>query len=99
MSASVHDRLLERARKDRRTFNELLQYFALERFLYRWSKSSHAKHFILKGALMLRVWNVSDIRPTLDIDMLGKNANNDLASMAAKVKDVISVEVESDGGR
>ncbi len=31
--------------------------------------------------------------------MLGKNANNDLASMAAKVKDVISVEVESDGGR
>ena len=39
--ASVRQRLLNRARSDRRPFNELLQYFAMERFLYRLSRSDH----------------------------------------------------------
>lgn len=55
ISASVRQKLLNRARSDKRPFAELLQYYAMERFLYRLSQSSHAKHFILKGALMLRV--------------------------------------------
>jgi len=52
--ASVRQRLLNRARSDRRPFSELLQYYAMERFLYRLSQSVHAGRFILKGALMLR---------------------------------------------
>jgi hypothetical protein len=55
MSASVRQRLLNRAKRDRRPFNELLQYYAMERFLYRLSQSAHAERFVLKGALMLRV--------------------------------------------
>ena len=35
VAASVHQRLLNRARAEGRLFNELLQYFAMERFLYR----------------------------------------------------------------
>ena len=35
----------------------------------RLSRSPHAPEFVLKGALMLRVWNVSIARPTLDIDL------------------------------
>jgi len=35
MSASVRQRLFNRAKLDRRPFNELLQYYAMERFLYR----------------------------------------------------------------
>lgn len=96
MSASVHDRLLTQAKQDKRPFNELLQYFAMDRILYRWSKSPHAKFFVLKGALMLKVWKASEIRPTMDIDMLGKT-RNDAASIATMIKDVISVEVEPDG--
>lgn len=53
--ASVRQRLLNRARSDRRPFNELLQYFAMERFLYRLSQSAHADRFVLKGALMLQL--------------------------------------------
>lgn len=68
--ASVHDRLLERAKSGRRPFDELLQYYAMERFLYRLSQSRHADRFILKGALMLRVWRLPEFRPTMDIDML-----------------------------
>ena len=55
VSASVRQRLLNRARSDCRPFSELLQYFAMERFLYRLSKSLHARRFVLKGALLLRV--------------------------------------------
>jgi len=71
MAASVHQRLLNRARNDNRSFNELLQYYAMERFLYRLSKSPHSKALILKGALMLRAWGASEFRPTMDIDLLG----------------------------
>jgi len=50
--ASVHQRLLNMAKESNRPFNELLQHFALERFIYRLSKSPHGDRFILKGALM-----------------------------------------------
>jgi len=52
MAASVRQRLLNKARETNRPFNELLQYFVMERFLYRLSKSPHAQKFVLKGALM-----------------------------------------------
>lgn len=45
---------------------------------------------------MLRVWKASEIRPTMDIDMLGKT-RNDEATNVAMIRDVISVEVEPDG--
>jgi len=41
LSASVHQKLLNRARSDVRPFNELLQYYSIERFLSRLSSSSH----------------------------------------------------------
>jgi hypothetical protein len=53
VGASVRQRLLNKARQSGRPFSELLQYFAMERFLYRLSKSEHAEKFVLKGALML----------------------------------------------
>jgi hypothetical protein len=48
IAASVHQRLLDKARETGRPFNEVLQYFAMERFLYRLSKSSYANNFVLK---------------------------------------------------
>jgi len=97
VSASVRERLLYQAKIGQRPFDELLQYFAMERFLYRWSKSAHASSFILKGALMLRVWHVSDFRSTRDIDMLARGTSNDLESMIAIVKEVIATDVAPDG--
>ncbi len=43
VAASVHDRLLNKAKTEERPFNELLQYFAMERFLYRLSRSRQHK--------------------------------------------------------
>lgn len=52
LAASIRQRLLNKARETGRPFNEILQYFAMERFLYRLATSPHAGKFILKGALM-----------------------------------------------
>lgn len=97
IAASVRQRLLNKARNDHRPFNELLQYFAIERFLYRLSRSPHADKFILKGALMLRVWQAPLFRPTMDIDMLGRNTRNEVEKIVKQVYDICLVEVESDG--
>lgn len=94
--ASIRQRLLNRARSDHRPFSELLQYYAMERFLYRLSLSPHARRFILKGALMLRAWNSPEFRPTMDIDLLGKTPNEE-ASMVAQIKEVLAVAVSPDG--
>lgn len=96
ISASVKQRLLNRSKKDNRSFNELLQYYAMERFLYRLSLSSHAQHYILKGALMLRAWNSPEFRSTMDIDMLGK-AGNEETNIIVQICDILAVEVEPDG--
>ena len=39
LGASVRQRLLNQAREQGRPFQELLQYYVMERFLYRLSKS------------------------------------------------------------
>src|SRR6266699_287022 len=48
-------------------FQELLQYYVMERFLYRLSKSKFRNAFVLKGALLLTAWRAPQSRPTIDI--------------------------------
>jgi hypothetical protein len=98
ISASVRQRLLNKADSDNRDFNELLHYYAMERFLYRLSCSKHSEKFILKGALLFTVWDVPASRATMDIDLLGK-VKNDLAGIAAVMKEICSQSVEDDGVR
>lgn len=96
LPASVRQRLLNRARAEGRPFNELLQYYSMERFLYRLSKASLAERFVLKGALLLRVWKAPVGRPTMDIDLLGRTLN-DLDALAEQIREVLRVLVEPDG--
>ena len=96
MATSVHQRLLNKSRQTGRPFNELLQYYAMERFLYRLSRSAFSDRFILKGALMLIAWKAPVSRPTRDMDFLGR-IDNDLGAIAGAVRDVCSTDVEPDG--
>lgn len=96
IAASIRQKLLNKSKSDNRPFNETLQYYAMERFLYRLSKSQHVDKFILKGALMLQVWESSRYRPTIDIDMLGITSNQS-DSIIEQVKDIINTAVEDDG--
>ena len=96
IAASFRQRLLNRARNDKRPFNELLQYYTMERFLYRLACSVHADRFVLKGALMLRAWQLPEFRPTMDIDILGRTSNED-ARIVAQFRQIMSQPVEADG--
>ena len=60
----MHHRLLNLARETKRPFNEFLQYYTMERFLFWLGASVHADRFVLKGALVLRVWNLPLARAT-----------------------------------
>jgi len=95
-AASLHQRLINKARDTALPFNEVLQHFAIERFIYRLSKSPHADRFLLKGALMFAAWTGPGSRPTMDIDLLGKIDNSPEVIVAA-MRDACETEVESDG--
>jgi len=45
---------------------------------------------------MLRVWHSPELRPTMDIDMLGKTSNKE-ADIVAQIQDILTVDVETDG--
>lgn len=96
IAASMRQRLVNKARETGRPFNELLQYFAMERFLYRLSKSAHADKFVLKGALMFVAWQAPVTRPTMDIDLLGITENS-VDAIVAIAREICSWEVEADG--
>jgi predicted nucleotidyltransferase component of viral defense system len=93
LAASVHDRLLNIARETGRPFNEVLQYYAMERLLYRLSCSPHKDSFVLKGALLFRVWDVPDSRATRDIDFLAFLGNSP-ESLAPIFREVCALDDE-----
>jgi len=96
LGASVRARLLNQAHAQKRPFQELLQYYAMERFLYRLSRSRDAEQFILKGALLLTAWRAPLSRSTMDIDLLGR-MSNELEHIRALIAKVCELESEPDG--
>ena len=93
---SVHERLLNLARRDGRPFNEIEHYYAIERFLYRLGRSRHAERFVLKGALMLRAWGGRVARATRDIDLLGKK-HGSVDSVISIIRECLRIEAPEDG--
>ena len=94
--ASVLAKLRNSSKSGGVPFQQVLQQYAMERFLYRISRSQHAQGVLLKGALLLRTIGIPSARPTMDIDMLRKG-NADRASLVALVKDCATLQVEPDG--
>ncbi|NGX38825.1 MAG: hypothetical protein KR126chlam1_00138 [Chlamydiae bacterium] len=97
ISASIRARLLNKAREDKRPFNELLQYFAMERFLYRLSISPYSQKFILKGALMFTAWELVKHRATIDIDISARTLNS-VENLIEIVQDICEIQPDIDDG-
>jgi len=98
MAASVKQRLLNQARSEGRELQSLLTMYAMEGFLRRLSASSYADRFVLKGGLLLRVWEGGAARPTVDADFLGY-VENDPESLARIAREICASEVTDDGMR
>jgi len=92
LAASVRARLLNIAKAEGSDFNQILVRYALERFLYRLSQSSHADRFLLKGALLFTLWYDMPHRPTRDVDLLGFGPS-DLESIGQTFRDIASIAV------
>ncbi len=95
-AASVHARLLNGARESGEEFQRVLVRYAIERFLYRLSKSIHAESFVLKGATLLAVWTERPHRATKDVDLLGFGTPDE-ERLAAVLREVITTSVDADG--
>jgi Nucleotidyl transferase AbiEii toxin, Type IV TA system len=96
IAASVRQRLQNAAKAAGRPFQEVLEYYAMERFLYRLGRSPHAKRFVLKGALMFRTWGGPASRPTRDIDLLAYMENT-VDAVVKVFQEMCAVDVQPDG--
>jgi predicted nucleotidyltransferase component of viral defense system len=103
LAASVAARLLNRARQTGDDYQTLLTSYCLERFLYRLAASDHRDRFVLKGAILLRLWSDRPYRATLDLDLLrrGDGAFDAIrADLGAIVATPVAADaVEFDGER
>lgn len=95
IARSVQVRLARHAKTIGVDPNLVLTRYAVERYLYRLSRSVHAERFVLKGALLLLVWLGDALRPTRDADLLGFGELSDDA-LDGIFRDVCAVEVEPD---
>jgi hypothetical protein len=95
LAASVTARLLNRARQTGDDYQRLLTSFCFERFLYRLGVSSVRERFVLKGAMLLRLWSEHPYRATRDLDLL-RRGDGSFDAIRADVESICSKEVEPD---
>lgn len=93
LAKSVKARLLNIARAEGRVFDVVLVRFALERLLYRLSRSAHRERFVLKGGMLVTIWLESESRETRDADFLGYGDKNP-EQLVADFREIMSIAVE-----
>lgn len=96
LGESIRQRLKNLSEQRNRPFDEILRYYAMERFLYRLSISPYAEKFFLKGGLMLKVWDSMDHRATMDIDLLARTSNK-IDNLQRIITEVSEITCEEDG--
>lgn len=90
---SLSQRLYNLARERGETVDQVLTRFALERFLYRLSRSEFHDRFLLKGALLFRLWHDRPHCPTRGVDFLC-SGGQDLAEMEEVFRIICQVPAE-----
>lgn len=92
-AALVRTQLRDVARQRGEDFSLTLNSYAVERYLYRLSKSAWADKFILKGALLFAVWFDEPHRPTRDADFLAFGPD-DAATVKSIVTEICAIEAD-----
>jgi predicted nucleotidyltransferase component of viral defense system len=92
---SVKDRLKKQAVEDRKTVQDKLVTFGLERTIYRLSVSQYAERFTLKGGIFLyALFDGKYTRSTMDIDLLAQRISNDAEEMKKVFSNIFSIECD-----
>jgi len=96
LPASVAARLRDTSRRTGDDYQVLLAAYFCERFLYRLSRSSVSDRFVLKGAMLLRLWAERPYRATRDLDLL-RRGDGAVESIRADLQTICMAEVTPDG--
>lgn len=84
------------ARREGRQTQTLLVMYVLERFLARLAVSEHADRLVLKGGLLLAVWDAR--RATVDADFLARNLHLDQDETLRRVVEIASLPAPVEDG-
>lgn len=95
LSASVAARLLHRAKETGRDHQTLLTSYCLERFLYRLGSSDLRERFVLKGAMLLRLWSDQPYRATRDLDLL-RRGDGGFDAIGEDLRAIVNTRVPPD---
>jgi predicted nucleotidyltransferase component of viral defense system len=95
LAVSVRHRLTDLARNQGEDFQLVLTRYVIERLLYRISQSPYRDQFVLKGAMLFRVWTDQIHRPTRDLDLLSRGEPS-LAALTNLFRDICGLKVEDD---
>ncbi len=96
VAASVRQRLLNLSRTEGEDFQKVLLRFAIERLLYRLSRSPHHHRFVLKGATLFALWSDSPHRSTQDLD-LWSHGESSIQTLEQSFREICAMPVEDDG--
>ncbi len=96
LPSSVLARLLNLAKQTGDNYQVLLTKFVSERFLYRLGRSSFRDRFVLKGAMLLRIWSDQPYRATRDLDLL-RRGKESMEAIRADIDAICATKVDVDG--
>ncbi len=96
LSATYHQKIFNKAKQQARSFDEILQYYANERFLFRLGKSAYRQKFILNGAMDFILPEAEGAPLSAEITQ-SANRGYSVGSLVAIVKEMCELSVENDG--
>lgn len=98
LAASIAARLLNRAKATGEDHQTLLTSYCLERFLYRLGVSDLRDRFVLKGAMLLRLWSEQPYRATRDLDLL-RRGDGAFEAIREDLRTIVATPVPPDAVR
>lgn len=90
------EKLKHLAKDNNVSFNYFLSAYFYESFLSRLAKSQYKNHFYLKGGLLLSSMVGINLRQTMDIDFLLKNAELDETTITKMLNDIFQFSIGDD---
>lgn len=94
--ASINARIQNLAHTQNESFQRILQYYCIERFLFRLSQTNYSNLFVLKGGLIFYALGYHFRRPTRDIDLRGFT-NNSAQNLLNILGTAFEIPNENDG--
>jgi predicted nucleotidyltransferase component of viral defense system len=95
-SISIKAVLLNLSQKENVPFQQIITRYLHERLLFRVSLSDYKSSFVLKGGNLMYAIEGLHTRPTMDIDMLAKNIDNDKENIKYIFREICEIKHGND---